>query len=211
MIHEPMTVFTDLLIAGAAAYFAVELNRKFNVTLMNTTWHWVRVFCFLSLGSLLGAVSHGIGPWFSEGVRDWIWKSTTLSIGLVSFFFILAGLYRVFPYATVQWLRWLPLLALGAYTVMILKDPRFINVVKFYAPSLTLVLLIMVYSAWGTSAPGAGKIAIGIGISFIAAGAQVSGWDLHRNFNHNDLYHVIQLVGMFYIYRGALFLTDFNS
>ncbi|NOZ75130.1 MAG: hypothetical protein GXO90_07085 [FCB group bacterium] len=211
MIYEPMTVFTDLLIAGFAVYFSVELNRKFGVSLMNTTWHWVWVFRFLAVGSLLGAISHGVGPYFPQGVRDWIWKGTTLSIGLVSFFFILAGFYRAFPYAMVQWLRWLPLLALLAYSVVILRDPRFINVVKFYAPSLILVLLIMIYSAWGQSAPGAGKIAIGIVISFMAAGVQVSGWDLHRNFNHNDLYHIVQIVGMTYIYRGALFLTDYGT
>ncbi len=210
MIYEPMTVITDLIIAAFAVYFAVELNRKFEITLMNTTWHWIHVFWFLALGSFLGAVSHGIGPHLSEPIRDWIWKATTVSIGVVSFFFILAGLYHAFPFATLRWLRWLPAVALLAYTLIILRDPRFINVVKFYAPSLVLVLLIMSYSAWSSSAPGASRIAIGIVISFIAAGVLISGWDLHKNFNHNDLYHVIQLIGMYQIYRGALFLTDYG-
>ena len=45
-------------------------------------------------------------------------------------------------------------------------------------------------------------------VSFAAAGVQVSGLDLHQHFNHNDLYHVIQLVGLYAFYRGGLMLTD---
>jgi hypothetical protein len=31
---------------------------------------------------------------------------------------------------------------------------------------------------------------------------------LHRHFNHNDLYHVIQVAAMLLFYRGARRLTD---
>lgn len=210
MIFEPMTALTDLILAGFAIFFAIEIGHRYDITLMNTTWNWTRVFWFLALGSFLGAISHGLGPHFSQDVRDWIWKTTTLSIGLVSVFFLLAGFYHAFPFTTVRWLRWLPVFAFLAYGFLIIRDPRFINVVKFYAPGLVLVLLLMVYSAWSGSTPGAGRIAIGILISFAAAGIQVSGWDLHKNFNHNDLYHVVQLVGMYMIYRGALILPDYG-
>ena len=36
-----------------------------------------------------------------------------------------------------------------------------------------------------------------------AAAAQASGFDLHRHFNHNDLYHVVQIAAMVIFYRGA--------
>jgi hypothetical protein len=29
---------------------------------------------------------------------------------------------------------------------------------------------------------------------------------LSRHFNHNDLYHVIQLIGLYFFYKGALLL-----
>ena len=31
---------------------------------------------------------------------------------------------------------------------------------------------------------------------------------LHRHFNHNDLYHVIQIVALYLFYRGGALLVD---
>jgi hypothetical protein len=43
---------------------------------------------------------------------------------------------------------------------------------------------------------------------FFAAGVQASGYTLQRNFNHNDLYHVIQTAAMLLFYIGARRLRD---
>jgi hypothetical protein len=45
-------------------------------------------------------------------------------------------------------------------------------------------------------------------VSVLAATIQVNGVALHHDFNHNDLYHVIQMGGMYLFYRGALVLKD---
>ncbi|MDZ4854296.1 MAG: hypothetical protein SGJ26_05485 [Nitrospirota bacterium] len=37
---------------------------------------------------------------------------------------------------------------------------------------------------------------------------QVNGVALHQDFNHNDLYHVVQMGGMSLFYRGALVLKE---
>jgi hypothetical protein len=44
----------------------------------------------------------------------------------------------------------------------------------------------------------------GVSVSVLAAVVQQSGWSLHQHFNHNDLYHVIQAVGVWLLYRGAI-------
>lgn len=36
---------------------------------------------------------------------------------------------------------------------------------------------------------------------------QQSGWSLHEHFNYNDLYHVVQMAGLYCLYRGALTLN----
>jgi len=43
------------------------------------------------------------------------------------------------------------------------------------------------------------------GLIVSAAGfvIQKVGWDLHQHFNHNDLYHVIQIVGFWCLYEGG--------
>jgi len=43
----------------------------------------------------------------------------------------------------------------------------------------------------------------GVAISLLAAAVQASGFALHRNFNHNDLYHLIQIAAMFLFHAGA--------
>ena len=44
----------------------------------------------------------------------------------------------------------------------------------------------------------------GVLMSLVAAIVQQAGWDLHRWFNHNDLYHAIQAVAIWMFYRGAM-------
>jgi hypothetical protein len=49
---------------------------------------------------------------------------------------------------------------------------------------------------------------IAVALSVLGAGVQASGLALHRQFNHNDLFHVIQLAGSVAFYRGARCLRD---
>jgi hypothetical protein len=53
-----------------------------------------------------------------------------------------------------------------------------------------------------------GWILAGVAVSVIAALVQASGLALHRHFNHNDLYHVIQIAAMALLYKGARRLRD---
>src|SRR5205823_9063677 len=48
----------------------------------------------------------------------------------------------------------------------------------------------------------------GVAVSVLAAAAQASGFDPHPRFNHNDLYHAIQVAAMLLFYAGAARLRD---
>ena len=48
----------------------------------------------------------------------------------------------------------------------------------------------------------------GLYISLAGVLIQTSGWSFHEHFNHNDIYHVVQMFGLYCFYRGALFLHD---
>jgi hypothetical protein len=50
-----------------------------------------------------------------------------------------------------------------------------------------------------------------IGVSLAALAALVLKLAPHRHFNHNDLYHVIQMGGLYCLYRGALLLHGLNG
>jgi hypothetical protein len=46
----------------------------------------------------------------------------------------------------------------------------------------------------------------GVFVSLAGVAVQQSNWGLHQHFNHNDIYHLIQIVGLYYFYRFALHL-----
>jgi hypothetical protein len=46
-------------------------------------------------------------------------------------------------------------------------------------------------------------ILAGVGVSLLAAGIQASGFAPHPRFNHNDLYHLVQIGAMLLLYSGA--------
>src|SRR5206468_1209672 len=48
----------------------------------------------------------------------------------------------------------------------------------------------------------------GVAVSLIAAGIQAGRVALHEHFNHNDLYHVVQIVAMLLYYAGAKRMRD---
>jgi hypothetical protein len=51
----------------------------------------------------------------------------------------------------------------------------------------------------------------GVAVSVLSAAIQRSGYDVHVHFNHNDLYHVVQIAGLYLFYRGASLLPNFKG
>ena len=48
----------------------------------------------------------------------------------------------------------------------------------------------------------------GVTLTLVGLAIQQSGFVLHRNLNHDDIYHLIQLGGLYFFYRGASLLED---
>lgn len=47
----------------------------------------------------------------------------------------------------------------------------------------------------------------GLGLSVLGIVVQQSGWTLHRHFNHNDMYHSIQIAALYLLYRGVTMIA----
>ncbi len=208
LIYEPMTAITDLIIAGLGIYFAKELFELYGQLGFEVHWHWAFAFLMVAVGAFLGAVSHGIGPHFAPIVKKSIWKLTTLSVGAVAVFFLMTVVYHLPGFSESAWIKWVPIAVYVFYVGVIFNNDQFLNVILFYVPAMILVLAAMLYSQFVLGSPGAGYISIGILISFIGAAVQASGRGFHQHFNHNDIYHVIQMAGMWFFYSGAVRLTD---
>jgi hypothetical protein len=160
-------------------YVLGAVSISLSLRLMDASRFWALAFFALGLGALLGGTWHGF--WQS----DLLWKATTLSTGKLR-----AGLMA---FAVVK---------LFAYAAWMLQHDDFIWVVTDTASAL---LVVAILHAWRFN----GWILLGVAVSILAGLAQASGFALHQRFNHNDLYHVLQIAAMFLFYRGVrAYATD---
>jgi hypothetical protein len=181
-MSEPTTVLTDYALAAASAFLGLRLfpYSKF----------WSVAFLALALGALLGGTWHGFWQ------NDVLWKSTTLLVGVASFGMVVGSAVALTTGGLRGALIAFALVKLMAYAAWMLYHDDFIWVVADTASALLIVAILHAwrFDPWMLS---------GVAVSVLAGLAQASGFALHERFNHNDLYHVLQVAAMFLFYRGV--------
>jgi hypothetical protein len=200
---EPMTVLTDVLLAAAAVFGGVKI---YCVSAAPVHRYFALSFFLIALGALAGATIHAIRH---TSLISWVpllWRITGIAVGTSVTAMLAATFYHILPADYADLLRWTVLGLSIIYAAYIWRDYRFRNVIVFYSIFMAFILGAMALSYVSTGSPGAKLIVVGILISFGAAAIQRSGFKLTRHFNHNDIYHVIQLIGLYFFYKGALLL-----
>jgi len=200
---EPMTVLTDILLAAAAIYGGVKISLASSTPVH---LYFSLSFFLIALGTMAGAAIHAIRH---TSLVTWVpllWRITGIAVGTSMAAMLAATCYHTLPADYADVLRWTVLGLSIIYAGYIWRDYRFRNVIVFYSVCMALVLGAMGLNYVATGSPGAKLIAVGVLISFAAAAVQRSGFKLARHFSHDDIYHVIQLVGLYFFYKGALLL-----
>lgn len=200
---EPMTVLTDVLLAAAALIGGVRICGASDTPVH---FYFALSFFLIALGALAGATIHAIRHTSRVSWVPLLWRITGIAIGTSVTATLAATFYHILPADYADTLRWTVLGLSLIYAAYILRDYRFRNVIVFYSTLMAFILGAMALSYVSTGSPGAKLIVVGILISFGAAAVQRSGFKLARHFNHNDIYHLIQLVGLYFVYKGALLL-----
>ena len=194
---EPDVTITDYLLSLACAIFAWWCwRRRADAHL----WYIV-FFITLCLASLFGGTVHGFvpsGPW-----SDGLWCGVLLSLGgtAVAMWGITTELgcgpstrrivMRVVVFCAVIYL--------GA----VLSGAREFWI-SFIAYLPAAVGMLVVYARRRRQAGPWRWGIIGVLLTFVAAGVQVGHVALHPQwFNHNALYHLIQVIALFAIARAA--------
>jgi hypothetical protein len=191
-IHEPMTLATDYLLAVACGGFSLLLFRMKSAA---TGW-WSIAFAAVALAALVGGTYHGF-PSFYPGA---LWKATLVAAGAASCAMVVAtGIAtRIAP----QLFFWLAVLKFAAYLAWIASHDDFLAVV---IDSGSALLIVATLHAIRGGPPWRWMIG-GVAVAVVAAGVQAMKLAPHPQFNHNDLYHVIQIAAMWLLYRGARLL-----
>jgi hypothetical protein len=204
MIAEPTTLLTDYALAGVTAWLALSLFRAREGQRARSLW--ALAFAALALAAALGGTWHGFAPALAEIAVILVWKATLLCVGVASF-----GMLAGSAIAATAGNARKSLLAVAAakfavYSGWMVGHSEYIYVIMDTGSALVLIAVLHLWSAARDRASR--WILAGVGVSVLAAGVQASGFALHRNFNHNDLYHVIQIVAMILFYAGARRLRD---
>jgi FtsH-binding integral membrane protein len=210
-ITEPATLATDYLLA----LFTGWLGRRLLLASRIAEWnglveaagaqHWWSVaFMATAVAGAAGGTVHGFQQTMARPVTNLLWIATLESLivaafAVVSAAIIMIGWRRTATFAT----RFAAAVAFGSYGLWVAKHPVFLAAIAAYGVALAVLLAIRLVRVRPLDRGGRFLIA-GIVVSVIAAAVQQSGWSLHPKFNHNDLYHVIQAVGVWLLYRSAM-------
>ena len=207
-IAEPATMLTDFAITLTAWWMSYALLVGKQAGESAAVRHWGTAFVFVGAGALLGGISHGFKLYLGDTADLLIWKATVYSVGLSAFFAVAAGIaasgwsartQKVLAFANVAGLAW--------YAIWMLSHSAFLYVIYHYVPAMLAVLLMQLYAWVRHRLPAAPWIIAAVVITFIGAAVQQSGIALHRHFNHNDVFHVIQIVSLVFFYQGCKKIT----
>ena len=190
---EPLTAATDVVIAAAGATFAVRIVRA---TADRAARLVAGSLAAASFGALAGAAYH-MAP------SSAMWKVSAIPVGVASYLFGLAIALAYFSARGRSVAQAVLLVQLLTYAICVALSDDFVIVIADYASVMVAILLVCLLH-WSDMA--ARWIAAGVAISFVAAGAQISSIRIGP-LNHNDIYHVIELGGLYCWYRGGRQLT----
>ena len=208
-ITEPMTLLTDYLLGGLALWLGLRLRQAGGARGRQTTL-WAAAFFGLAAASFAGGTYHGFTEHLGAAGQAITWKLTLLSIGVVSLALACGATVAAFDGFARRFILALAAVKFVVYTIWISAHDEFVYAIADYAPSLLYVLALQA-RAWGQGHASGPWIVFGILVSFFAAGIQQSGLQLHEHFNHNDLYHVVQMVSVYLLYRGGKLLSAANQ
>ena len=209
-IAEPATLATDYLLAVFTAWLARRLALASRVAEWNgyieragaQQW-WSVAFLATAVAGAAGGTVHGFQQVMAKPLANLLWLATLESLvvaafAVVSAAIVLLGFRRTATFAA----TFAAAVAFGSYGLWVVKHPVFLAAIAAYGAAFAVLLAVRLRAR---PIDRAGRFLIaGIVVSVVAAAVQQSGWSLHPNFNHNDLYHVVQAVGVWLLYRGAM-------
>ena len=152
------------------------------------------------MAAIAGGTHHGFIDSLDPRTSQVLWKITLYSVGIATLLMLSAAL---FAYLNPPWqtaLIFLAVLQFCIYTFLVSRNNDFKFVIYDYVPAMLLIVVL----AWMMKARSASWILAAVALSFAGAAIQRSGVQLHKHFNNNDIYHVIQMVGMYFFYKAGL-------
>ena len=209
-INEPTTVITDFILGTQTLFYALLLQRGNNAG-RKTVRAWSATMAAVSIAAFAGALTHALyydsAVGWVAAIRNAAWKLVGLSTAVASGLMLVPAVYNVLPsgkrapYIVTAGLK------SAVFAVVAWFSGNFLFTIIDYGISIVIVLAVQIRN-WREHT-AAQWIAAGIAVSLVAAGLQRSGISIHRHFNHNDLYHLVQIGAFHLLYEGAKRSKDY--
>jgi hypothetical protein len=206
-MSEIVVGLTDYGLALECALFAGWLMK------IEGGWPEVRRFFtvfFLALAaSLTGGTYHVVYSDSTSATAVALWWMTMVALGVVAFATWSLGACLLFGRSAGSLVVKAALLEFLAYSIYVVAvDDRFWVAIANYAPAVIFLGAAFAHGYRRRSELPLAIGVIGLGVTVLAAVIQRLGLSLHPvYFNHNATYHLVQAIGLFLIFRAAVFLA----
>lgn len=205
-ISEPVTLLTDYALVGVCAWLGWRLARAADGQASRRLW--AAAFLALAFSAFAGGTFHGFAPLLGDLAARLLWKFTVITIGVFCF-----GMMAGSAYATTKGPLLTVLIAaasvqLAGYCAWMIAHDGYRYVILDSAVAMGMLVVLHGLAAVTRRDTASCWILAGVAISVIAAVLQYFRIAPHQHFNHNDLYHVVQIAAMALFYRGGKLLRD---
>jgi uncharacterized protein DUF6962 len=206
LFNESSTELTTAATDAAMAILCVVALARLTHLHVHARWKrtlWSWVLALLGLASVLGALAHGL-TW-SASTRAMLWPPLYVLLGLSVTLFLVGGIYdwrgeaaarRILPWAVGAGVGFGPLVGLMGGTFLIF--------IMFDTTAMLAALAIYGVLAARRRVVGAGLVTTGIALTIVAGAVQASHLSVQLlvPFDHNGLFHLVQLVATTILVTG---------
>lgn len=201
-------IVTDLLPAAVSFWIALQLLPTMRHLREHAISYWVAALCSVGASALLGGIWHGFAPAMEPRTAALIWTSSIALAIAGSFMFLIATLHVFTGGRLLGLLSGCAVIKFALFAVWASVNGDIRLVIYDSGLTMLVMLLLASWGAWLQRVPAASWMLAGVVTAMVAALFQQGRVSIHRYFNHNDLYHVIQMGALYCLYRAGALVRD---
>jgi hypothetical protein len=203
-ITEVATLITDYVLCAEAALFAWLLKRP---PASETRKAWSGLFTAVAAAALLGGTQHGFQIPLGPQLVRVLGSAVLLALNAAAYALLRGTAFSCLrPGAARDRLLQFGLLKSAVFAVWAVAAPTFLVGMIDYGSALLCSAIAWSFAPFSRKARAA--LSLGFLVTLAASLIQALHVSPHPSFNHNDLYHVVQMLGLWLLYKGAVELKD---
>lgn len=201
-------MITDYVLGVVSLAWGRIVWRRARIDKVTAGRWWAAGFLAVALAAFTGGTVHGFRGLLGPGWEPVLWKASLFAIGGFAFAAmmtaIVGGVSRRWRSPSVA----IAVIATVGYLAWVSGHPEFRYASVASAVAVGVLLVQQVAARVRSGVASAPWITAGVVVAAIGAGIQQARLGPHPYFNHNDLFHTIQILSSYLFYRGGLLLTD---